>query len=76
MNEVGFNYVSGDEYGHITVTRRDTLDSIVRRLDKYDHDYKVENYVVNGSWDSSIIHVEKDALRSMKYMIATPWSKG
>jgi len=71
MAEEAYNKIHGDDVGNFTVTSKGARNSLIRRLEKYDADYKVDDYYIGDEWSSSIISVNSDDLRAIRYLVKT-----
>lgn len=71
MSEEAYNRIHGGESARFTVTARSGRDALVRRCEKFDATYEVDDYAPSGEWDSAIITVHSDDVRPLRYLIAT-----
>jgi len=69
MSEEAYNYIHGDDVGRFTVTTKTGRDALVRRCEKYDADFKVDDYCPDGEWDSAVITVDSSDLRPVRMLI-------
>jgi len=69
MAEEGYNKVHGAEVGRFTFTTRSGRDAFVRRLEKYDAAYEVDDHHIDGEWDTATIEVDTEDLRPLRYLI-------
>jgi len=71
MSEEAYNRIHGAEVGRFTFTTRSGRDAFVRRCEKFDADYEVEDNYIDGEWDTATISVDSDDLRPLRYLIST-----
>lgn len=71
MAEVAYNKIHGADVGRFTFTTRSGRDAFVKRCEKFDAEYTVEDYEVDSEWDSAIIEVSSEDLRPIRYLIKT-----
>jgi len=71
MSEEAYNRIHGADVGRFTFTTQSGRDAFVRRCEKYDASYEVEDHEIGGEWDSAIIAVDSDDLRPVRYLIST-----
>jgi hypothetical protein len=71
MSEEAYNRIHGAEKGRFTFTTRSGRDAFVRRCEKYDADYEVEDNNIDGEWDTATISVASEDLRPLRYLIST-----
>lgn len=71
MSEEAYTRIHGAEVGRFTFTTKRGRDAFVRRCEKFDADYEVEDHEMNGEWDSATIVVDSDDLRPIRYLIST-----
>lgn len=69
--EEAYNRVYQDDHASFTFTTKRSRDAFIRRCDKYDAEYHVTNYEINGEWDTCVIDVSCDDLRPLRYLIST-----
>ena len=71
MSEEAYNRIHGDDVGRFTFTTRKGRDAFIRRCEKFDAAYEVDDHYVNDEWDTATIAVQSDDLRPVRYLIST-----
>ena len=71
MSEEAYNRIHGDDYGHFTFTTEQGRDAFIRRCEKYNADYHLENHHLDGEWDTATVKVASEDLRPLRYLIGT-----
>jgi len=71
MSEEAYNRIHGAEVGRFAFTTRSGRDAFVRRCEKFDAEYEVEDNHIDGEWDTATISVDSDDLRPLRYLIST-----
>jgi len=71
MSEEAYNRIHGADVGRFTFTTRSGRDAFVRRCEKFDAEYEVEDNHIDGEWDTATISVDSDDLRPLRYLIST-----
>ena len=70
-SEEAYNRIHGADVGHFTFTTRSGRDAFIRRCEKFDADYKVEDHHIDGEWDTATVKVDSGDLRPLRYLIST-----
>lgn len=71
MSEEAYNRIHGADVGRFTFTTRSGRDAFVRRCEKFDAEYEVEDNHIDGEWDTATITVDSEDLRPLRYLIST-----